>query len=174
MQRLASEDVAVVHALVLLVALVALLLLPCVLAGLIVADDLVGRMGGTLTQRRRLRRERRTLSRLDRVLAHEMAGHQDVLAAMEHDGRPSIEQIAADLRRLGRLRRGVATTSPVWHAAILRAYDDRLRLACRYLVVAEHLDRLGGMDLEIERVRVEGQLEGLGLVLSGTRRGQDA
>jgi hypothetical protein len=96
------------------------------------------------------------------------------LAALEGGGRPSIEQVAADLRRLGRLRLSVATTSPVWHAAILRAYDDRLRLACRSLGVAEHLERLDGMDLEIERVRVEGELVAKGLVLIGTRRGQDA
>jgi len=164
----------VVHAFALLVTLVALLLLPCVMATLVFADEVSGWLGWSATRRWRQRRERRMLSRLDRALDGAMAGQQDALAALAADGRPTIEQIAADLRRLGRLRLSVATTSPVWHAAILRAYDDRLRQACRYLGVAEHIDGLGGMDLEIERVRVEGKLVATGLVLLGTRRGQDA
>jgi hypothetical protein len=156
----------VVHAFALLVTLIALLLLPCVMATLVFADEVSGWLGWSAARRWRQRRERRMLSRLDRALDGVLAGQQDALAALEADGRPTIEQIAADLRRLGRLRLSVAaTTSPVWHAATMRAYDDKLRQACRYLGVAEHLDGLGGMDLEIERVRVEGEL---------VRRGQDA
>ena len=164
-----------VHAFVLLVTLIALLLLPCVMATLVFADEVSGWLGWSAAQRWRERREKRMLNRLDRALEGAMAGQQDALAALgADDGRPTIEQIAADLRRLGRLRLSVATTSPVWHAAILRAYDDRLRLACRYLGVGEHLDRLGGMDLEIERVRVEGALAANGLVLGVTRRDRTA
>jgi hypothetical protein len=164
----------VVHAFVLLVTLIALLLLPCVMATLVFADEVSARLSWSVTRRWRARRERRVLHQLDRALDGALAGQRDALAALEGGGRPSIEQVAADLRRLGRLRLSVATTSPVWHAAILRAYDDRLRLACRSLGVCEHLERLGGMDLEIERVRVEGELVATGLVLTGTRRGQDA
>jgi hypothetical protein len=165
---------AVFHAFVLLATLMALLMLPCVLATLIFADEVSARLSWSVSRRWRTRRERRELNRLDRALEGTMAGQRDALAALEHDGRPSIEQVAADLRRLGRLRLGVATTSPVWHAAIPRAYDDRLREACRYLGVPEHLELLGGTDLEIERVRVEGVLVANGLVLTATRRGQDA
>jgi hypothetical protein len=165
----------VVHAFVLLVTLIALLLLPCVMATLVFADEVSGWLGWSAARRWRERRERRMLGRLDRALDGAMAGQRDALAALEAaDGRRSIEQIAADLRRLGRLRLSVATTSPVWHAAISRAYDDRLREACRYLGVAEHIEGLDGMDLEIERVRVEGELVANGLVLLGTRRGQAA
>ena len=53
----------------------------------------------------------------------------------------------------------------------MRAYDERLRLACRCLEVPEHLAELEGIDLEIERVRVEGELIGAGLVLGAARRG---
>jgi hypothetical protein len=53
----------------------------------------------------------------------------------------------------------------VWSMAILRAYDDRLRSACRQLGVVQHLDQLNGMDLELERIRVEGALQQCGLVL---------
>jgi hypothetical protein len=164
----------VVHAFALLATLVGLLLLPCVMATLVFADEVSDWLGWSAARRWRQRRERRMLSRLDRALDGAMAGHQDALAALAADGRPTIEQIAADLRRLGRLRLSVATTSPVWHAATMRAYDDKLRQACRYLGVPEHLDELAGMDLEIERVRVEGELVATGLVLLGTRRGQDA
>jgi hypothetical protein len=166
--------VAVVHTLALLVALLALLCLPFVVAAVICADELLDRVAWAVAHRREIRRERHVLGDLDRALDGAMAAHRDALEAFEQAERPAIEQVAADLRRLGGLRLGVATTSPVWHAAILRAYDDRLRLACQYLGVTEHLAELGGVDLEIERVRVEGQLVGLGLVLGGSRRGQTA
>jgi len=163
-----------VHTLVLLAALLALLTLPCAVAAVICADELLDRAAWAIAQRREARRERKVLGTLDQALDSAMAGQRDALDALEHGGRPPIERIAADLRRLGRLRLSVATRSPVWHAAVMRAYDDRLRLACRYLGVVEHLAELGGVDLEIERVRVEGELLGMGLVLGGTRRGQTA
>lgn len=85
---------------------------------------------------------------------------------------PPIERLAADLRRLSRLRMGVATRSPVWFTAVQRAFDDRLAAACRELGVSEHLADLAGVDREIERLRVEGALLDAGLVLrdAETRR----
>jgi hypothetical protein len=99
------------------------------------------------------------------------------LAAPAPDAKPAgppIEQIAADLRRLGRQRIGVATRSPVWFAAVQRAYDDRLSLACLELEIPQHLGELTGIDQEIERVRIEGELAaaGIGLV-SGDGLGGD-
>jgi hypothetical protein len=78
---------------------------------------------------------------------------------------PPIEQLAADLRRLSQQRLGIAMRSTVWFTAIQRAYDDRLRLACRSLDIEQHLDELNGIDQEIERVRVEGELVSAGIVL---------
>jgi hypothetical protein len=78
---------------------------------------------------------------------------------------PPIEQVAADLKRLANLRVGVARRSAVWSAAVERAYDDRLRVACRELGQEEYLGELDGVDLEIERVRVEGVLEAAGMRL---------
>src|SRR5262245_41430850 len=78
---------------------------------------------------------------------------------------PPLEQVAADLRRLSRQRLGIATRSPVWFTAVQRAYDDRLRVACGQLGVEEHLGELSGLDLDLERVRVEGVLEAAGLAL---------
>ena len=86
-------------------------------------------------------------------------------AAGPDDERPTIEQIAADLHRLGRQRLGVATRSQVWQTAVTRAYDEQLRLACQCLGVDEHLSGLNGVDLEIERLRVEGELLAAGLRL---------
>jgi hypothetical protein len=143
-------------ALVLALTLLALLSLPCLVALAVCADDLLDRLTRALDRWR----ERRTLRRLDRTLGRDMPE-----LPVDAEPRPTIEQIAADLRRLDRQRHGVARKSMVWHAAVLRAYDDRLRLASRCLGVAEHLDQLEGMDLEIERVRVEGQLQAAGLAL---------
>ena len=157
------------HGLLILLTLVALACLPCALAMLVTADvaaDAVFR-----AVRRRVRRIRgrwtvRAAGAAGRAARH-CRGHPKPTG-------PPIEQIAADLRRLGRQRIGVATRSPVWFAAVQRAYDDRLSLACLELEIPQHLRELTGVDLEIERVRVEGELEaaGIGLV-SGNGLGGD-
>ncbi|WP_432980851.1 hypothetical protein [Dactylosporangium sp. CA-233914] len=78
---------------------------------------------------------------------------------------PPIEQVAGDLRRLNRLRESVAMRSRVWFVAVQEAYDEGLHTACVQLGVEEHLDGLAGVDLELERLRVEGELQRAGLVL---------
>src|SRR4030095_16187461 len=76
---------------------------------------------------------------------------------------PTIEQVAADVRRLDRQRHtGPTTGSESWLAAVVRAYDERLSLACRSLFVTQHLSALDGVDRDIERVRVEGELQAAG------------
>jgi hypothetical protein len=75
-----------------------------------------------------------------------------------------IEQLAADLRRLDRQRHsGPTTTSERWAEAVLLAYDERLKLACRYLAVDHHLSAVDGLDRDLERVRVEDELQAAGL-----------
>lgn len=103
----------------------------------------------------------RDLRRLDRDLANlDLTARMDALPAVP------IEQLAYDLRRLGRQRRsGPLRSSEACMAALLQAYDARLRLACRCLGVTEHLQPLEGVDREIERFRVESQLEAAGLAL---------
>ena len=78
---------------------------------------------------------------------------------------PPIEQVAGDLRRLNRLRTGVATRSPVWFNAVQRAYDEGLRVGCAQLGIEQYLDELSGVDLAVERLRVEGELQRAGLAL---------
>lgn len=78
--------------------------------------------------------------------------------------RPPIERIAADLRRLSRR----LTETQRWgmrFAAAQKAYDHHLIQACISLGVDQHLAEVTGVDHEIERVRVEGELQQLGLEL---------
>jgi len=147
--------VAITHVIVLALALVGALCLPCLLAVLVFADEDAGRWTA--------RRTVRALRRLDRRLNNDAP--VPTPRAQITMG-PSIEQIAADLRRLDRQRNGGITTESVaWLAAVLRAYDDRLRLAADRLGVTQHLDQVDGIDRDIERVRVEGALQEAGLIL---------
>jgi hypothetical protein len=165
------DGVTVLHLVLIVLGLLALASMPCWVALLSGADDLVERAGRAVRRavRRRLRRrrlwpgrslrERRRLARLDRNL--DKGGR----ALPEEPSLPPIQQVAADLRRLSRQRIGLARSSTVWFAAVQRAYDDRLRVACEELRLAQHLDGLTGIDLEIERVRVEGELQAAGMDL---------
>jgi hypothetical protein len=161
------------HAVVLAATLVALLCLPCVVAAIVCAADVRERAAPTeraawserAAWTRGRRRETRALRRLDRSLADTLGVAVPAPRTGTAPG-PTIEQIAADLRRLDRQRQGgIATESTAWSAAVLRAYDDRLCLASRCLGIAEHLEMLEGIDREIERVRVEGELQVAGLEL---------
>jgi hypothetical protein len=141
---------------VLAVALLALLCLPCAVAVLVCADEVAVRRCWT----RHGRREIRALRCLERQLA---AAEPDPWRPAQQTG---IDQLVAELRRLDLQRRTAPTTdSVVWLAAVVRAYDQRLVLASRWLGLTEHLGELDGMDREIERLRVEGLLHAAGLRL---------
>jgi hypothetical protein len=110
----------------------------------------------------RNRVDRRALARLNRTI--NQPSFADRLTAQHR--LPPVEQIAAELRRLNRQRyHGPSTESEKWSAAVATAYDRWLLAACRRLDISEHLTTLAGVDREIERIRVEGQLETAGLVL---------
>jgi hypothetical protein len=160
--------VGVLRALVVAVALVALALLPCAVALLIThVDEIAERMWRAV--RRGARRTRACI-----VDYRVLRGRADAPSPVAAPG-PPIEQLAADLRRLGLQRVGIAMRSTLWFAAVQRAYDDRLQQACRALGVDEHLADLEGLDRDIERVRIEGELQAAGLVLGsiGANRRQD-
>jgi hypothetical protein len=149
--------VALAHIVVLSAALLTLLFLPCVVAAVLCADENAVRRWVT----RQGRREWRALRRLDRALRSDAP----VPSLATLDG-PSIEQIAYDLRRLDNQRRsGPTLQSEKWQEAVLRAYDLRLCLACRCLGLVEHLEPLDGMDRDLERLRVESELQAAGLAL---------
>lgn len=153
---------AVLHGLLTLLVLLALVCLPCLIAVVLIADSVVAYALHAVARLRRRWVEGRLARRAGlgrKPLRREPTRvHQPV--------GPPIEQIAADLRRLARQRTGVATRSPVWFSAVSRAYDERLTLACCELEIPEHLCELTGLDLEIERVRVEGMLLAAGLSMS--------
>ncbi|MEU4623503.1 hypothetical protein AB0G04_26460 [Actinoplanes sp. NPDC023801] len=123
-----------------------------------------------------LRRLDRTLSDWDRPAARRQATNwrtraETISSRLDRLEPPPIEQLAYDLRRLDRMRRNDLTMqSQVWLTAILTAYDTRLRLACRSLGITEHLQRLDGVDREIERIRIEGALEAVGMRLRSGHR----
>ncbi|GAA0948013.1 hypothetical protein [Virgisporangium aurantiacum] len=154
---------AVLRALLILAVVSALATLPCLITLLLSVGwprflRRRGRLvapGGSMN-----RRDRRRLARLDKCFG------ADPTPQLTPDTLP-IEKVAADLRRLRRQRAGIAQRSPVWRAAIEDAYDDRLRLACERLGIDEHLTELSGFDREIERVRLEGELEAAGITLHG-------
>ena len=109
----------------------------------------------------RCRQDGQGLRDLDRAMRS-----VDPIPSLNAMTKPSIEQLEIDLRRLDRQRRvGPTRQSLRWLAEVEQAYDDRLCLACRCLGVTEHLQPLEGMDRDLERVRVEDQLEAAGLTL---------
>lgn len=143
---------AITHIGVLATTLLVLLCLPCVVAVVVCADELVARRSGTG------RRDLHALRCLERALG--AGGVEPPPPACE----PSIDELVADLRRLDRQRRRSPTIdSAAWLAAVLRAYDQRLAMASQALGLTEHLAQLDGMDRELERVRVEEILHAAGL-----------
>jgi hypothetical protein len=200
--------VAVVRALELAVALIALVTLPCAIAAVICADEVILAARAAVRHRRERWAEQRILHQMERSLAPPraflapvtslLAPVSSMLAsvgsqgsAVDGDGQqhgwlsrpvavwatltakrqetagltepatashPPFERIAADLRRLGSDRRGIGQRNELWHTAVDRAYDVKLREACHALGIAEHLEGLNGMDREIERLRIEGEL----------------
>lgn len=130
-------------------------------------DDLFGRAVRARARRRVRRRERRTIARLDRAVEADSLTRDIDLREFDRPDRQPLERIAADLWRLRRHSIGGGGRPTVWPLILIQAYDDRLRTACRCLGITEHLGELEGVDREIERVRVEGELHAAGLALPG-------
>ena len=97
------------------------------------------------------------------------------LRAMRRQQGVPLEQVAANLRRL----RGVLTVdehrSAVHQIGNRVAYDQVLIQASEMLQIEHDLaKRSAGMERDIERLRVEAELERAGVVLSDRRYGQAA
>jgi len=141
-------------------ALVALLALPCAVATMVRAEQRAVRRRAW---DRRHPAEIRQLRQLDRQVKAQLSAQPQPPA---EGSLPCIEQIAAELRRLDRQRRrGPTTESTLWLAAVLCAYDEWLRLACRSLGVIERLQPLEGIDRDVERLRLEAELQANGVPL---------
>lgn len=124
-----------------LCAILSLVLLPCLVILVMHADDLIE------SGARALRRARKARLRI-----------------LPEPTGPPLEQIAAELHRIGAVRRASATGS-MRHVVTTRAYDRRLEQACAALQIEQHLTDLDQVDLDLERLRVEGALLACGFVL---------
>lgn len=110
--------------------------------------------------------ERRLEQRLEQRLEH----HRNV-RALKHQHGPPIERLGADLRRLRHLIQHSEHHSASQQEALRRAYDSALVDTCRMLSVEHELDLpTTGFERDIERVRVEANLESRGIVLTPPRR----
>jgi len=152
-------------------AILAVCCLPAVFALIFCADEILDRVICRWAEWREQRRERRTIARLDRAIEADALTRDIDLTQLDRADRRPLQQLATDLRRLGGHRLAAADRSVVWHGAVIDAYDERLRAACRALGITEHLADLDGVDREIERVRVEGLLHVAGLTLPAARPG---
>lgn len=125
------------------VALVSLASLPCLIAWVIVnADDATERAGKTVAKLR----------------PHSPA-------------HPPIEDTAARLRELAAALADTSADAVLRRAELTDRYDLALRQACATMDVPQYLTRLSGADADMERLRLEGELEAAGLVLRGPARG---
>jgi hypothetical protein len=142
---------------VLTTAFAALLSLPCALAMAIRSDSAAVRRVWV----RRSRADRAAYCRLEQGLRDAVLPIPPAVFTIEH--------AAAELQRLDRQRQiGPSYGSERWLAGVLRAYDEWLQVACGCLGISQHLSTLHGLDREIERVRMEGELTAAGLRLSST------
>jgi len=117
-------------------------------------DEQLGRWRGLLTRSREHRRDLRLLRRPQGV---------------------PLEEVAANLRRLRRMVAGDAKCSAAHQMGNRLAYDRVLAQACDMLSVQHDLcQQSSGMERDIERLRLEAELERAGVVISDRRYGQAA
>ncbi len=124
-------------------------------------DLLAGRWGGPMERVR------------EKVF--ELREHRRNLKMLRHQQGVPLEQVAANLRRLRSVVATDANRSAAHQMGNRLAYDRVLVQACEMLNVEHDLGReSGGMDRDIERFRLEAELERAGVVLSNRRYGQAA
>lgn len=142
----------------LILGIIALVLVVLAPIGFILAyEGLAGRFDEALSGWRLRRAERRRRK-------------ADLKALREQHGVP-IEQLAADLRRLRAAVRNDQNRSAAHQIGNRLAYDRVLMQVCAMLDVEHELARdLVGLDQDIERVRVEAELERAGIVVGDGRR----
>jgi hypothetical protein len=103
------------------------------------------------------------------------AEHRRNLRALRHQHGIPIEQLAADLRRLRGAIASDEHRSAAHQMGNRLAYDRVLVQACDMLGIEHELDAdTSGIERDIERLRVEADLESAGVVISTRRYGQAA
>jgi hypothetical protein len=105
----------------------------------------------------------------------ELREHWRGVRALRRQRGVPIEQVAADLRRLRRVIANDGNRSAAHQLGDRMAYDTVLVQACDMMGIGHELDtQIGGLDRDIERLRVEAELERAGVVISTWRYGQAA
>ena len=105
----------------------------------------------------------------------EGADHRRAVKALANQQGVPLEQLAADLRRLRSLLGQDAHRSAAHQMGNRLAYDRLMIQICEMLQIEHELDRESmGVERDIERFRVEAELERAGVVLSDRRYGQAA
>jgi hypothetical protein len=168
---------------------IALIGMPAAIAAVICADEVVESVRQRAEQVRESWQEQRALDRLERAFAPAppagppWANAAKVAAEAFVSARDSFAQFAVE-------RLNAAGFAPAWLPVPASAgaprelafeeivaqlhelpraqpeYDEALAAACRCLNISEHLADVSGLDLEIERLRVEGALAAAGLRLT--------
>jgi hypothetical protein len=101
--------------------------------------------------------------------------HRRAVRELRHQQGIPIEQLAADLRRLRAILGTDAHRSAAHQMGNRLAYDKLLTQVCEMLEVEHELEGDSiGFERDIERIRVEAELERAGLILSDRRFGQAA
>jgi hypothetical protein len=103
------------------------------------------------------------------------AAHRHAVRELRHQQGVPIEQLAADLRRLRAILGTDAHRSAAHQMGNRLAYDKLLMQVCEMLEIEHDLEGESiGFERDIERIRVEAELERAGLILSDRRFGQAA
>jgi hypothetical protein len=105
----------------------------------------------------------------------EGAEHRRAVHALRTQQGIPLEQLAADLRRLRALLGQDEHRSAAHQMGNRIAYDRLMMQICEMLSIEHELERDSiGVERDIERFRVEAELERAGVVLSDRRYGQAA
>ena len=141
------------------IAVAVMVLVPIV--SVLLYDLLAGRWDGAIHRWR----ERRSSA----------AAHRRAVRELRHQQGVPIEQLAADLRRLRALLGTDAHRSAAHQMGNRLAYDKLLMQVCAMLEIEHDLEGDSiGFERDIERIRIEAELERAGLILSDRRYGQAA
>ena len=103
------------------------------------------------------------------------AEHRRTVRALRQIHGAPLERLAADLRRLREVVRADAHRSAAQQLGNRLAYDQILMQACSMLEIEHELsETTSGIERDIERLRVEAELERAGVTVSDRDFGQAA
>ena len=141
------------------IAVAIMVLVP--IGAVLLYDLLAGRWDAHLTRWRERRSD---------TVAHRRA----VKMLRQQHGRP-LEQLVADLRRLRSAVASDANRSAAHQMGNRMAYDQLLQQTCGMLEIEHELsEECTGLDRDIERFRIEAELERAGVMVTDRRFGQAA